>query len=359
MKNKTICLNMIVKNESAVIRRSIGSVKHKIDYWVIVDTGSTDGTQQIIQEFLQDIPGELHERPWVNIEKSRNEALDLARNKCDYILVIDADEEWVFAKDFQKKNLNKDFYVVLSRDQNIDLHRISLINSKLRWKWKGIIHEELQCEGPISGGLLEGITNHGWRRDGHQNTDPKRYYKDAAALEKALEEDPTNARYIFFLAQSYGAAKELHLALTYYKKRAEMGGFEPEIFWSLFSVGCLQEDLHMDEELAIQSYCKAFEFDSTRAEPLHHLAKLYQKKENHALAYILAKFALSLPQPKALHYVLRAVYDYSLLFTYACSAHCIRQFEEAKKSYYTLLTKPSLPEGIKTVIEHNLKLLSQ
>ncbi len=350
---------MIVKNESAVIRRSIGSIKHKIDYWVIVDTGSSDGTQQIIQDFLKDIPGELHERPWVNIEKSRNEALELARNHCDYILVIDADEEWVFSKDFQKNKLNKDFYVVHSRDQNIDLHRISLIKSELRWKWKGVIHEELQCADPTSGGLLEGIVNHGWKRDGHQNADPKRYYKDAAALEKALEEDPTNARYVFFLAQSYGAAKELDLALRYYKKRAEMGGYQPEVFWSLFSIGCLQEDLKMDEQMIIQSYCKAFEYDSTRAEPLHHLASFYHQRNNHALAYILAKFALNLPSPSGLHYVLRAVYDYSLLFIYACSAHCIHQHEEAKKSYRTLLAKSHLPEQIKHIVQHNLNLLSR
>ena len=64
---KTICLNMIVKNESKVIQRCLESVKGTIDYWVIVDTGSTDGTQQLIKECLKDIPGELHERPWVDL----------------------------------------------------------------------------------------------------------------------------------------------------------------------------------------------------------------------------------------------------------------------------------------------------
>ena len=63
---KTLCLNMIVKNESHVIKRCLDSVKPIIDYWVIFDTGSTDGTQRIIQEVLKDIPGQLHERPWVN-----------------------------------------------------------------------------------------------------------------------------------------------------------------------------------------------------------------------------------------------------------------------------------------------------
>ena len=41
---------MIVKNESAVIKRCLDSVKEIIDYWVIIDTGSTDDTKEIIQD---------------------------------------------------------------------------------------------------------------------------------------------------------------------------------------------------------------------------------------------------------------------------------------------------------------------
>ncbi|MEN9654269.1 MAG: hypothetical protein RL235_381, partial [Chlamydiota bacterium] len=71
----TICLNMIVKDESRVILRCLESVRPLIDSWVIVDTGSTDTTKQIITEYLSNIPGELHERAWQNFAASRNEAL--------------------------------------------------------------------------------------------------------------------------------------------------------------------------------------------------------------------------------------------------------------------------------------------
>lgn len=85
-----ICLSMIVKNEAPVIRRCLDSVKPVIDHWIIVDTGSTDGTQDIIRAAMADIPGTLVERPWVDFAYNRTEALDLgpaawrlyARHRC-------------------------------------------------------------------------------------------------------------------------------------------------------------------------------------------------------------------------------------------------------------------------------------
>jgi len=48
---------MIVKNEADVIGRCLRSVLPFISSWSITDTGSTDGTQAIIQEMLGHLPG--------------------------------------------------------------------------------------------------------------------------------------------------------------------------------------------------------------------------------------------------------------------------------------------------------------
>ena len=50
----TICLNMIVKNESHIIKKTLTNiVKYvRLDYWVICDTGSTDKTISIITDFF-------------------------------------------------------------------------------------------------------------------------------------------------------------------------------------------------------------------------------------------------------------------------------------------------------------------
>lgn len=82
---------MIVKNEAKVIERCLASARDLVDTWVISDTGSTDGTQQLIRTAMHGIPGELHEEPWFNFGHNRTLNIRRARGKADYLLLLDAD----------------------------------------------------------------------------------------------------------------------------------------------------------------------------------------------------------------------------------------------------------------------------
>jgi hypothetical protein len=65
-RGKTIGLCMIVKSETKLIRRCLESVLPLVDYIFVVDTGSTDGKQQIIRDFLAEkkVDGIVIEEPW-------------------------------------------------------------------------------------------------------------------------------------------------------------------------------------------------------------------------------------------------------------------------------------------------------
>ena len=56
---KILELVMIVKNSGEILRTCLEENKKFIDYWTILDTGSTDNTIEIINETLNDIPGKL------------------------------------------------------------------------------------------------------------------------------------------------------------------------------------------------------------------------------------------------------------------------------------------------------------
>ena len=301
---------MIVRNESPVIERCLASVKDWIDYWVIVDTGSTDGTQQIVRKALEDVPGELHERPWVDFEHNRNEALHLAREKGDYLLFIDADEQLVFSEEFQGFDLKLDAYLIKIHQENQAVYwRFALINTALNWAWVGVIHEDIRCKEMKTYAFLEGVFNLSVSCEGWRGRDPQKYHKDAESLERALAKDPTNCRYVSFLALSYEAAGECEKALKVYQKRAQLGGRDDEeVFYALYRSGVMQERLKMEPHLVIRSYCKAYLHRPKRAEPLFRLASYYLSQGDALMSCLVAEFAAQIPLPEDRIYVEKWVY---------------------------------------------------
>lgn len=94
----TVCLNMIVKNESKIIARLLESVAPYIDSYCICDTGSTDNTVEVIRAFFnkRSIPGIIVNEPFRDFGHNRTFALKACLSTeiaavSDYILLLDAD----------------------------------------------------------------------------------------------------------------------------------------------------------------------------------------------------------------------------------------------------------------------------
>ena len=123
---------MIVKNEAKIIEAALKSALPFIDFFSIVDTSSTDGTQDVIKNFfhINNVPGVVHERPWVNFGHNRTESMQLADGKADYMLVIDADDELKGSPDF--KGLTLDYYT-MRIGTNFSHWRQQLFKSGLNW----------------------------------------------------------------------------------------------------------------------------------------------------------------------------------------------------------------------------------
>jgi len=253
---------MIVRNESRVISRCLASVKDHIDAWAIVDTGSADGTQEIIRSELAGIPGKLVELPWKGFAGSRNDALDLAREVGGtYALVgLDADEElkWPAGHKMSPK-LTDDCYGIRYRIDGADStwQRTLLVKLSLPWRWVGAMHEYLSCEPAepskalITGAYVASHTDGGRTRvrrysvldylpEGSQIAAATHKFRgDAAVLEQMVSEDPDDPRNVFYLAQSYVGARQLDKAIDAYLRRATMGGWEEEVYYSLWTVAGL------------------------------------------------------------------------------------------------------------------------
>lgn len=351
-----VCLNMIVKNEVHVIERCLESVLPLIDYWVIVDTGSTDGTQDAIRNFMKKngVTGELHEHPWKNFGFNRNQALELALGKSEYIFFIDADEYLVYERDFKLPPLVKDRYYITVSHSGTLYGKLQLVKSTLKWNWVGVLHEYLSSQEASSTATLEGITTV-YTSEGARSKDPLKYKNDAAILENALLEEPNNERYHFYLAQSYRDAKEYEKAIGFYQKRASMGGWDQEVFYSLLQIALIKEELEYPNEEVIENYFQAFTFRPSRAEPLYRIANLYRRIKDFEKGYKVASIASIIPYPDDLLFVEGWIYEYGIELEQSACAYWIGNYKECQKLALRILAKPNLPEEIKDCAKRNLE----
>lgn len=295
---QSVCLTMIVRNEAHIVTELLDLVAPLIDYWVVVDTGSDDGTQDLIRDVMarHGIPGELHERTWRDFGHNRSEALALAQGKSDYIWMMDADDTVIGTPEF--RNLTADVYYMLIRDGGINYWRRQLFRDGVPWFYKGVLHEFPHCDEPVTEDRLYGDYYIHSRRLGARNKDPEKYAKDAEVLLAHVTENPDDDRSVFYLAQSYHNHGDFENGRIWYAKRAAMGGWEEEVYYSMLRVGECLSALGAPWAEVENAYLRAWEFRPQRAEALHALAFRLRTQERYHLGYMFARQAAEIPLPE-------------------------------------------------------------
>lgn len=337
---------MIVRNEDHVILRCLRSVLPLITHWLIIDTGSTDGTQTTIRTFMgsHGVAGELLERPWVNFAHNRTESLTAASRLAEYLLLIDADEYIEAERGFTLPHLTADVYSLQLVSGPYTYPKMQLIRADAGWRFVGVIHEHLTLDRPYEAQLLPGLRTIRIR-DGARARDPLTFRRDALLLEEALLREPTNSRYMFYLAQSYADGHEYGLAIDRYQRRIAMGGWEEEVWSSMYQIAKLRE-YRGDPWPEIQHVLlEAFSRRPTRAEPLFRIGVHYQKEQNFPLAHLFFSAAMQIPYPVGeVIYVEHEVYNFFLPLEYAVSCFYVGQHEPAIRTANNLLGSASLTD---------------
>jgi Glycosyl transferase family 2 len=348
----SICLNMIVKDEAPVIERCLASVKPWIDRWAIVDTGSTDGTQDLVRKALGGLPGELHERPWLNFAHNRNEALQRAGGQSDYLLFIDADEVLAVPPSFEWPRLAGDAYRFECEYDHMRYQRNALVATRLPWRWVGVLHEYLESPLPHVWQALDGPkirVSH----DGARARDPSTYLKDIAVLERAVRDEPGNARYVFYLAQSLRDSGQLGPSRTRYLARAAMGGWEEERWCAQFRAAQLAELLGHPPDQVREGYLAAYQARPTRAEPLYELARYHRERSEFALAHLFAQQAVTVPVPEDILFVDSSVYAWRAWDELAVASSYSGHMDQGREAMRRLCAEQKFPPEHAARIEAN------
>lgn len=216
-----LSLCMILKDEASSIREVLEAVRPWIDRWTILDTGSTDGTQDIVEEVMRDVPGGLCKGAFIDFATARNEVLrrdwsttyfgrppeqgELAV----FQLMLSGDEylrDGAALRDHLEKHRDSDVdcHFVKVMIDGVSLYRPIVLRTGSAWRYEGVVHEvpfnRVDPKAPSA------AVPDAWID--HRVADPERRLNNIwethiPLLEAAVLSDPTDARSLIFLAQSY------------------------------------------------------------------------------------------------------------------------------------------------------------
>lgn len=256
---------MIVRDEAATLGESLPTLLPLIDSWTIVDTGSTDGTPEVVTETLRDVPGHLHHAEWTNFGEARTTALRLARGKADWTLMVDA--EWYADVHPDLKTWlagdpdpRVDAWMVEIEQAGMVWRRPLLTRGNQEWTYHGVVHECLDPAGR-SHRALNGLVMH------HRPSkkDEGKFNRYVELLKP--EADLGLPRATFYLAESYRFAGRTQEAVEAYRRRAGMDeGFVEERWYSAYQAARLEDD--------VAGLLEAWRLRPWRHEPLTAAARI-------------------------------------------------------------------------------------
>ena len=291
--DKTICLNMIVKDEAHIIEATLNNILQniQIDYWVISDTGSTDDTMAIIRKFFKErnIDGELFQDGWKDFGTNRSKALEHAYNKSDYIFIFDADD-LIHGQIALPIHFDKDMYQ-LPFENPTSFYRSVLISNRMRWKYNGVLHEMLANIDPIkSEEFLLGNFYIQGRTLGNRSKNPNKYIDDAVILANAYQNETVDIwlknRYSYYCAQSYQDAGKIEKAIEWYENTLILEYSPQYKYCACIRIGDCYTQLKQYDE-AIEYWGKAYDYDQERVEGVVKIMEYYYNKEIHFMVSAL------------------------------------------------------------------------
>ena len=292
----TLCLNMIVKNESKIITRMLESVLPIIDYYCICDTGSTDDTIEIIENFFikHKISGKIIQEPFKDFAYNRNYSLHACSNLTDYVLVMDADMV-LKIENFDKQMLSSaDSFHILQGTDDFYYQNMRIVKNTGLYSYVGVTHEYINT--PPNNNNKNILKHQLFIQDyGDGGSKSDKFERDIKLLVNGIIDEPKNERYHFYLANTYHDSGDYTNAIETYKKRIQFGGWDQEVWYSYYRIALCYKNLKNIPE-HISALLNAYNFLPDRLEALHEIISHYRHSGQSKIAklfYDAAKIILN------------------------------------------------------------------
>jgi len=276
-----VLLVLMVRNESRVLERCLRAAAPFVDATFLFDTGSCDDTLEVARREGCAVAQE----PWLDFGRSRTASLRAARLhvvrdlgwqlRDAYALVLDADmllqgDPALFRTYLRSALEAKVGSVhVVQKMGGLDNCNLRLLRLGEPWRCKGATHEYWTGGSDCSARADERVLCIHDLGDGGCKHD--KFERDSRLLLAALEEEPGDARSLFYLAQTYRDSGRPRDAVVWYERRIAAAGWVEEVWYAHY--GIVQCHVRLGELKQAAAWVKkAAEVCRDRAEPAMHLA---------------------------------------------------------------------------------------
>mgnify|MGYP006164734845 FL=1 len=364
MTTSTICLNMIVKDESDIIINTLTNILEKIPihYWVICDTGSTDNTAELIETFFLEkgISGELIHDPWKDFAYNRTRALEFAYKKTDFIFLFDADDRIV--GDLVLPDLKRGSAYHMQFGHAVQWKRLPLLDNHIKWYYEGVMHEIIGTKEPHKLVSIEGSYHIATNVEvsARNKKGDKKFYEDAMILVEAYNKnDNLQARYGFYAAECFrfSGKENWDKSIEWYKKVIdEKRQWIQEKYWACYQLGKMYDELD-EKEKAWYYYFKSYEFDDSRKEAFFELIKKCREQNKFKTGYKLYKMlkpCLKQDKPHKL-FIINHIYEHSLYSEMAIILYYLKKNDEVIEIFKILFLANITHPGYIQMTNNNIK----
>jgi tetratricopeptide (TPR) repeat protein len=325
---------MIIKNGGELLEKVLLDNIPFMDRWCILDTGSTDGTQETIKRVLKNKKGKLYEEPFVDFKVSRNICLELAGKTCKFTLMLD--DTYAMRGDIRsfldtvRGDQFSDSFSLLIQSDDTEYYSNRIVKTKTELKYIHTIHEVITDKNNINVTVPpDKALIFDNRADYMENRTMNRKQFDLELLFKEVKEDPDDPRALYYIAQTYGCigdeinkAKYFELRVAhpvqgYYQEKID-ACFELARTYN-FKISPITKEpytkaINQEEwEICEKFYLQAYSLDNKRPDSLYFIGIHYYLEKNYQLAFPYFKKAYEVGYPIGSQYSLKPTLSFHFL----------------------------------------------
>lgn len=309
-RHPTLCLAMLVRNESAIIARSLQSVRPLISHWIIFDTGEDPALQFVVQRTLSPLPGRIHRLPFSDFSDLRNRLLVEACQYGDFVLMIDADEILLESGNICTEMSGFTVGNIAVGDEQSRYSVPRLFSNQVLGKFTGAVYERFIDRDRDRDRVTNLIScNLFHAKNGYRYQHSESLKQDQAKLESVVSVDTPGgldhfnlARLLIRRGQPAKAIQHLNKALN----REELTGLHQ--WYTHYLLGLLAVEQNAQLDMITPHFARAYDKRPDKLEPLHQMVQLYMQSDELEQAY-------------ALSCVANEIFDYDKSFYYEPTVH--------------------------------------